>query len=350
MFRVRIESRGESFAAAPGETLLGAALRHGVAVRYGCRRGQCSSCKYRLLSGEVEQLEVSPYSLSEAEREEGWILLCQSRPTTDIVLEERVQTPKEQRPVIPPEERVAAVRSVRPLSPFLWSLEVELDRPLGFYSGQFVELRVPGSPDGWRAYSIASPPSANAAMHFVVKRFPRGAFSGELDTWRPGFRLDLRGPYGTSYLRDGARPVLLVATGAGIAPHLSMLREAGERQDPREYRLFYGARHWTDLVFLEELERLEHDLPDFRVVPSVSQPDGSLPAEVRVGRVTSVLQQLLGDGSGYDAYLSGAPEACEAVRRQLEAKGIAEDRLFLEKFYPAVARHVATEGEEDRQQ
>ena len=83
-FRVRLEPSGQQFDVAAGETVLNAALRQGVALQYGCRQGNCSSCKYFLSEGEVDFGRASPYSLSEREREEGWALLCCATPLEDL--------------------------------------------------------------------------------------------------------------------------------------------------------------------------------------------------------------------------------------------------------------------------
>ena len=79
-FEVVLEPSGLRFEVAPGETVLGAALRQGIPLEYGCRQGRCSSCKYFLREGEVDLGAASPYALSEQEREEGWALLCCATP------------------------------------------------------------------------------------------------------------------------------------------------------------------------------------------------------------------------------------------------------------------------------
>ena len=68
------------------DTILEALERDGNPIPFGCRKGQCGSCKAMLLDGEVEiDPGVSAFALSNDEREEGWILLCSSIPLTDSV-------------------------------------------------------------------------------------------------------------------------------------------------------------------------------------------------------------------------------------------------------------------------
>lgn len=68
------------------DTMLEALEREGNPIPFGCRKGQCGSCKAMLLDGEVEIDDMaSPFALSQKERDDGWILLCCSIPLTDSV-------------------------------------------------------------------------------------------------------------------------------------------------------------------------------------------------------------------------------------------------------------------------
>jgi ring-1,2-phenylacetyl-CoA epoxidase subunit PaaE len=63
-----------------GETVLDAALRNGIELRYSCKSGVCSTCRCRLTEGQVE-MDAS-YALETYEVERGFVLACQSYPLT----------------------------------------------------------------------------------------------------------------------------------------------------------------------------------------------------------------------------------------------------------------------------
>lgn len=69
----------------PGETILEAGLRCGVALASSCRQGVCGTCRLHKLSGEVEMHQNG--GLFEDEVEDGDILACCSYPLTPLVLE-----------------------------------------------------------------------------------------------------------------------------------------------------------------------------------------------------------------------------------------------------------------------
>ena len=85
--RARVAKSGRSFGIEPGQSVLDAALRAGLNLPHSCKSGNCGSCRARLLEGEVRYPNGSPLGLSEAERADGLVLLCQARAATDLILE-----------------------------------------------------------------------------------------------------------------------------------------------------------------------------------------------------------------------------------------------------------------------
>lgn len=61
-------------------TILDAGLDDGIDLPYSCKSGVCTTCRAKLLEGEVE-MDVN-YGLEDYEVEEGYILTCQSHPRT----------------------------------------------------------------------------------------------------------------------------------------------------------------------------------------------------------------------------------------------------------------------------
>lgn len=333
-YSIELSPGGESFAAQGDETVLDAALRAGVALEYGCRHGNCSSCKYLVNDGDVDHGGASIYSLSEDERDEGYALLCCARPLTDLVVEARQTVDARARPLLLPRELSADLVAIEKLTASLWRFSLALSSPLSFYAGQFVELTPPWA-NARRSYSIASSPSRADTLDFIVKEVTGGAFSGGLAGAQPGARFKVSGPFGASYLRDGHGPVLLCATGSGIAPIASILDEAVVRGDPREFRFYYGARRVADLPALPLLARCNEVLGDrFKYLPTLSGAGDSWSGHA--GRVTQLMQRDIGDAERCDAYLCGAPAMCDAVGTLLEAKGIREGHLFYDKFHAAL--------------
>ena len=66
-----------------GKHILFALLDEKVDAPYSCTSGACSTCMAKVKSGAVKM--DACYALDDSEVEEGFVLACQSHPTTDVV-------------------------------------------------------------------------------------------------------------------------------------------------------------------------------------------------------------------------------------------------------------------------
>jgi ring-1,2-phenylacetyl-CoA epoxidase subunit PaaE len=72
------------------ENIIDAALRQGIELPYSCKGGVCSTCRAKLIEGEVDM--DANFALEDYEIERGFILCCQSYPVTDKVVVDYDQT------------------------------------------------------------------------------------------------------------------------------------------------------------------------------------------------------------------------------------------------------------------
>ena len=81
---LRADGRAINFdLAAVGENILDAGNRHGMELPHSCKAGVCSTCKAKLVGGEVD-MDIT-HGLEAKEIEEGYILTCQAHPISDAV-------------------------------------------------------------------------------------------------------------------------------------------------------------------------------------------------------------------------------------------------------------------------
>jgi ferredoxin--NADP+ reductase len=143
-----------------------------------------------------------------------------------------------------------------------------------------------------RAYSIASSSRQREYLELFVQLVGSGELTPRLLALAPGDRLWL-GPKltGMFTLREvpPEKRLVLVATGTGLAPYMSMLRSellAGGRQP---VALLLGARHSWDLGYSRELFTMQRESPELTVLRIISRPqDERLPWSGAVGHVQSL--------------------------------------------------------------
>ncbi len=79
-FRLTLDGQDHTVPIAAGETLLQAALAAGIDAPHLCTEGRCGTCKSRLRNGDVSM--ASTRALSPRNIERGYVLACQSRPSS----------------------------------------------------------------------------------------------------------------------------------------------------------------------------------------------------------------------------------------------------------------------------
>src|ERR1700744_5079688 len=269
--RVRFEPVGVEMDVNEGETVLDAAFRQCVSLMHGCKEGQCSSCKALLIEGDIDLLKYSTFALPDYQKDTDHILLCRTLAYSDLTVELLNYDEDLMRRSIPVRSYDATLTGITPLTHDIRLLEIELEEPLRFWAGQYVDLTIPGT-GITRAFSMASAPNSPTTLHFIIKKYPDGAFSSLLDgDMKPGDKLVAKGPYGTCFRREERPgPMILVGGGSGMSPLWSILTDHIESGEQRPIRFFYGARTRADLFYLDELSTIGTQLRDFKFIPALS--------------------------------------------------------------------------------
>jgi len=169
---------GQKFSAEPGEPILEAALRAHVVLPYGCRNGACGSCKARVVVGTLQQDAHSTGAMTQAEKQDGFALLCCAVAQTDLTVEARVLAGVGDIPVRKMPCRIASIE--RPTNDVaILRLQLPATERLQFLAGQYVDIILK---DGVRrSYSIAVPPHAvEDGLELHIRHFAGGRFTDAL--------------------------------------------------------------------------------------------------------------------------------------------------------------------------
>ncbi|GAB3375827.1 FAD-binding oxidoreductase [Amycolatopsis echigonensis] len=339
--RISFEPVGVEIEVTEDEKILDAAFRQGVHLMHGCREGQCSACKSYVLEGDLQMERYSTFACNDAEVEEGYLLLCRAHAYSDCTIELLNFDEDELLNSAPLQEIATEVAEIVPHTRDIVGLRLRTASPLQYKAGQYAELTIPGTED-CRSFSMATTPSTEDHVEFLIKKYPGGRFSALLeDGLAVGDSLLLRGPYGNFTLKKGhVLPLVLMAGGAGMAPVLSLLRHLAETADPRRIRFYYGARTAADLFCLDEIRTLGERLADFGFVVALSESAdgaGELGVAVEPGMVTDVVEAREPELHRAEVYLCGPPPMVDAALDLATRQGVPEDQVFYDKFTTSVS-------------
>ncbi|WP_369922237.1 benzoate 1,2-dioxygenase electron transfer component BenC [Marinomonas polaris] len=314
----------------PGETVADAAYRSGLNIPMDCRDGACGTCKCKSESGQFEMEGYIEDALSDEEAEAGMVLTCCMRLESDCAIS--VPASSEVCVRSQQEDVKGTISDINRLSDSTLSFSITGDqvKSMNFLPGQYVNVHVPGT-DQKRAYSFSSlVQESNDSASFLIRVVPNGLMSTFMtETAKVGDNITLSGPFGSFYLRDIKRPILMLAGGTGLAPFLAMLERIKAIGTNQPVHLIYGVTHDADLVEIEKLEALTATIEQVTFSACVASEESNWPQK---GYVTQhITPSHLNDGD-LDIYLCGPPPMVEAVSQFMKEKNITPVNFYYEKF------------------
>jgi len=335
-FSITVEPSGRHFVAQGDETILGAAIRQGIGLPYGCKDGACGSCKCKKLSGEVEIGPHQSKALSAEEQISGYVLTCCARPKSDVVLESRQVT---EAGAFPVRKMPVRVQALTRLSHDVMGIRLQMPagEPLQFHAGQYIEFILK---DGIRrSYSMANAPHTLAqpghGVELHVRHMPGGRFTDHVfGAMKEKEILRIEGPYGSFFLReDSDKPIVLLASGTGFAPIKALVEHVAHKSITRPVVLYWGGRRPEDLYMDEWMRERMAELPNLRYVPVVSNAVPEDNWTGRTGFVHLAVLEDIPDLSGHQVYACGAPIVVESARRDYVARaGLPDEEFFADSF------------------
>jgi CDP-4-dehydro-6-deoxyglucose reductase len=281
------------------DTILDAALRSGLALNYGCSNGNCGLCKARVVSGQVQKVRQQDYVLSEAEKQQGYTLLCSHTAVGDLVIE---ALESDQPGDIPTQQIVARVKALQALGDDLMLLHLQTPRTnrLRFLAGQDLTLTAGAAS---AQLPIASCPCDDRNLQFHVARNAEDGFAQRVfGSLKAGDAVTLFGPWGDFVLRaDSPRSIVFVACDTGFAPIKSLIEHAMALEASERLHLYWLATLPAGHYLANLCRSWAGALDNFSYVPIAAEHGDAAELVRRIGAEHADLNAL-------DIYLAG-PEA-----------------------------------------
>jgi ferredoxin-NADP reductase len=211
-----------------------------------------------------------------------------------------------------------------------------LGEEVDFAPGQYFFVTLPdvGYQDdkGLRRHiTVVTSPNEKGVLGFAT-RMRDSAFKRSLGELPVGAEVDVESPKGNFVLPENtSRPLVLVAGGIGITVFRSMLRYIREERLPYRVTLVYSNRDRESTAFLDELKELAQEIPDLRLILTMTQ-DAGWEGETR--KVDSqFFEDYLGeDLNEYTFLVAGPPAMAEGVQQALEEAGVQDENVIAERY------------------
>ena len=342
-FTVTVQPSGRTFSVDRDEPILTAAIRQGVGLPYGCKDGACGSCKSKLLEGRVIHGVHQSKALSAEEEAAGWILTCQAAPQSDVVVEARTVPGAGEYAIRKMPTRVTSISKPAPDVAIL-QMQLPANDKLQYHAGQYVEFILR---DGARrSYSMANAPHTQddkPGIELHLRHLPGGKFTDHVfSAMKEKDILRMEGPFGSFFLRESDKPMILLASGTGFAPIKAIIEHLRHTRDARHAELYWGCRSKADLYLHDWALEAAAAMPNLKYIPVLSEPK---PEDAWTGRTGFVHQVVMHDHPNlmnHQVYACGAPIMVESAKHDFVVKsGLPDDEFYADAFTSEADKHGA---------
>lgn len=222
---------------------------------------------------------------------------------------------------------------------FVFGCKVPEEIGFSFKAGQFAMLSVDGyflpadkTKLKWSAFSIASSPLQKNYLEFCVRAKDYAGVSYGMAKLGKNENLNVKAPFGHFFLKENTNPKVFIAIGTGIAPLISMIRTLALSKNWKEKtELLFGFRTRETFVYKKELDELEKNFPNFKVIPIASREDESWKGEK--GHVQDLLKKHnFYENKSTEYYICGNPPAVTEIIQILCEKEIGKEQINYEKW------------------
>lgn len=325
--QVKVRPSGHEFSVEGHDTLLQAGLRAGLKLNYGCGNGTCGMCKVRVTSGQVVKTQSFDYPLSEAEKGQGYTLMCAHTAASSELTLELLEASGPQD--IPQQQIVTQVRAVSNLGAdtLLLHLQTPRSHRLRFLAGQSVTLGQNGlaSGDVHALYPVASCPCDDRNLHFFIQRNGKDSFATQLfaGNIKAGDAVTVWGPEGEFVLHESNNPLVFAACDAAFAPINSLIEHALALEAAPSLSLFWLATR-PDAHFRSNQCRAWSEALDLFEYELISETDIQAGALQMARAMRADLFDI-----ECDFYLAGPELFVHTLHTALRAAGVPEAQIFM---------------------
>lgn len=326
--RVEIKPSEHQFYVESNETVLDAALRQGINLRYGCRNGACGACKGKLLAGDIHYDE-DPIAITDEDKEQNQVLFCAAHVDSELVIEvEEIELDS----AIEIKTLPCRVQEINHLADDVRQLFIKLpaSERLQFLPGQYIDILLE---DGrHRSFSIANAPHDDEFLELHIRLVEQGFFTPKVfNSMQNKDLLRIEGPHGSFFFHeDSNKDLLLIAGGTGFAPLKGIIEHLISEKITRPIALYWGVRSEADLYMRELAEKWVAEQSNITFAPVLS--DAGEGWRGRTGYVDEAVLADFDDLSAFDIYTCGPPAMIKAAEQTFQEKGMNKNQFFYDSF------------------
>lgn len=185
-----------------------------------------------------------------------------------------------------------------------------------------------------RFFTISSSPLIKDRLTITTKII-QSDFKKALLNLKANDEIKIFGPMGNFILDEtNTKPRVFIAGGIGITPFHSMLTYAAAKNSTIPLTLFVSFSIPEEIVFYEELKKLEEQHPTIKIIYTITKPEESQTTwNGEKGRISEeMIKKYVADINNTLFYVVGPPPMEEGTKKLLSDMHIFEENILTEAF------------------
>jgi ferredoxin-NADP reductase len=230
------------------------------------------------------------------------------------------------------------VKEIIPRTPNVASFRFPKPLELLYKAGQyfFITIKSDGK-ELMKHFSFSSSPTEKNHIEFT-KKFTDSEFSAALKKLKSGDWARIDAPYGEFTFEGEHAKIGLLAGGIGITPLRSICKYCTDKQLDTKITMLYGSRTEADIAFREELETMQQQNKNLKIVFTLNEGPPSWKGAV--GFITGdMVKREIPEYKETMFYTCGPPPMVEVMEKLVDSLGLPKSQLKREYFSGYTKEH-----------
>ncbi len=205
---------------------------------------------------------------------------------------------------------------------------------LNCFAGQYMIVTLKSEGKELREpFTISSSPTERDYLE-MTKKLTGHQFSNALESLKEGDKVSIEAPFGNFTFKGEYDRLAMLAGGIGITPLRCMIRYATDEKLDTKITLIYSNRFEDEIVFKNELEEMQKQNRNLKVVYTITKPSEKWNGYR--GRIDKkMIQKEIPDYMDRVFYICGSPKMVEAMVAMLKEMNIP-DRQIKREYFPGI--------------
>jgi ferredoxin-NADP reductase len=203
---------------------------------------------------------------------------------------------------------------------------------LNYKPGQFlfVTIKAQDGKELSKHFSLSSSPTEKTHVEFT-KKLSESDFSAALKALKVGDWARIDAPYGNFTFEGEHERIGLLGGGIGITPFISICKYCADTRQKTKVTLLYGNRTENDIAFKKELETMQQQNENLKVVFILNEASSGWRGAT--GLITpEMIKKEIPDYKETMFYTCGPPGMVQVMEKLVEQLGLPNSQLKREYF------------------